>query len=107
MNYDVGDVVLVHFPYYKEGELIKKVRPAIIQKINSDDESIIIQITTNNRSDKKKGLWILKSSKRGKELGILSNSFINVSNTALVNKYALIKPIGHCSFMDEIYELQK
>ena len=67
----------------------------------------LAQITSTDRRDKLIGLWITKNSSEGKQMGLLTDSFINLSNTVNVKKFVIVKYIGSCPLMDEIEALCK
>jgi hypothetical protein len=101
MSYGVGDVVIVHYPYKDEkGEIIRKVRPAIVTRIH-EDNSALIQITSVNRTKSNSGYWVVKDSDLGKEMGLLTDSFINLETVRWIpNKY-IIRKIGNYSDIDK------
>ncbi|MGJ1196270.1 type II toxin-antitoxin system PemK/MazF family toxin [Sphingobacterium spiritivorum] len=101
MAYNIGDVVLVHFPY-KEDPQKTKPRPAVIINKNSIPIFVLVQITSTNRSDKLKGKWIPKDSAYGKSMGLLCDSFVNYENIVKLNSMYIIRKIGDCPFTDEI-----
>lgn len=104
-RYKKGDVVLVYFPYQDEnGDMQVKKRPAVVLE-NLDDDNILIQCTSKNRSDKLPGIWVLKDSKEGRKMGILSDSFINVTNQISLKTIHIVRLIGYCPFMEKIDEL--
>jgi len=102
--YKRGDVVMLHFPF-KEDPTKTKFRPAVVLEDEDDPIFALIQCTSTNRSDKLKGLWVIKDSPEGRIMGILKDTFINVSNVVRLNRYAIYRKIGVCPLMDEIDEL--
>lgn len=102
-RYDVGAVVLVHFPYKDhDGHIQVKPRPGIIYRLDGDRERVIIQITTTNRSNELPGIWVPKDSDKGKKMGILKDSFINVGTQLCLKFEDIIRVIGYCPLMNEI-----
>ncbi len=105
MPYDRGDVVLVHFPWEnRDGDIEMKVRPGVVLRSEGDQERLIIQITSKNRSDKLPGKWILKASEVGIQMGILTDSFINYTVQRELHTRDIIRKIGYCKIIDEIEE---
>ncbi len=101
MSYRVGDVVIVHYPYKDDkGEIIRKVRPPIVTKIQEDNNALI-QITSVNRVNRNSGYWVVKDSDLGKEMGLLTDSFVNLEIVRWIpNKY-IIGKIGNYSDIDK------
>ena len=105
-RYDRGDVVLVYFPYRDENNnLVVKVRPAVILSLEGDQERIIIQVTSKNRSDKLRGLWVVKDSTDGREMGLRTDSFINITYQITITLRDIIRKIGYCPLIDKIDEM--
>ncbi len=103
--YDRGDVVLVHFPWTNEDGIIEsKVRPGLILRVEGPQERLIIQITSKNRSDHFPGKWILKDSDIGREMGLLTDSFIHYTQQAELHFRDIVRKIGFCRLIDEIEE---
>jgi len=105
-RYNIGDVVLVNFPWTNEdGTISYKIRPAIVREFSGDKERVIIQITSKNRSDKLPGIWVLKDSNEGQEMGLKADSFINVEIQAEIEFRDILRSIGTCPYMEEIERL--
>ena len=105
-RYEVGEVVLVLFPYQDHnGDIQVKTRPGLIYQLDGDRERVIIQITTTNRSDKLPGKWIPKDSEIGKKMGLLADSFINAGTQLCLRFEDIIRVIGFCPIMDEIEKI--
>lgn len=99
--YEIGDVVLVHFPFREDPQQTKP-RPAIIIDKDGVPTFVLVQITSTNRSDKLKGKWVPKDSKAGKSMGLLCDSFVNYENVVRLSSLYIIRKIGNCSFVEEI-----
>lgn len=105
-RYAPGDVVLVYFPWETEdGTLDYKKRPAVVRSFEGDSDRLLIQITSTNRSDKLPGIWVTKDSKEGEQMGILSDSFINVGTQRVISLRDIDRLIGFCPYMEEIEQL--
>lgn len=101
MPYKVGDVVIVPYPYKDEsGEIIRKIRPAIVTKIHGN-KSALIQITSVNRVNRNSGYWITKDSDLGKEMGLLTDSFINLETIRWIPAKFIIRKIGNYPDIDK------
>ena len=77
-NYKLGDVVIVPFAYEQEGNLIVKKRPGVILKKGPTLIFAIIQVTSKNRTDGSRGIWVKQNSSRGINMGLRFDSFINL-----------------------------
>ena len=103
MRFKEGDVVLVPYTWKDEEGLIQfKIRPAVVYRIESDTEQLMIKCTHVNRSAQFPGKWILKNSKQGQEMGIKEDTFIHYTDTLTIKENYVKRLIGRCSFMDEI-----
>lgn len=97
MNYLApGDVVLIPFPFEDSNEL--KRRPALVLKVEEELMLILLKITTKNKSDHNKGIWVKKNSDRGQYMGLTKDSFIDCSRQVQVPANEVIERIG---FIDE------
>lgn len=92
--YQPGDVVIVTFTYTEEGKLVGKKRPGVILKEGKTLMFAIIQVTTKNRSDTNRGLWIEKNSERGKLMNLRADSFINLEVIKEFNPEEILMKIG-------------
>jgi len=102
MPFEVGDVLLVWYAYKDEnGVFKKKPRPAVISKIHNQTNSALIQITSTNRSNTLPGYWITKESDTGKKMGLLKDSFINISEVYWIPDRYIIRKIGNYPNIDE------
>lgn len=106
-RYDIGSVVLVKWPWEEvDGSIQMKVRPAIVYRLESDQDRLTIQLTSKNRSAQFPGLWILKESKEGKEMGLLQDSFVNITYQREIHMRDIIRQIGTCHLIfDKIENL--
>ena len=101
MSFSVGDVVIVPYPYEdKNGNIIRKVRPAVISKIHQDN-SALIQITSVNRVGRNSGYWVTKDSDIGIEMGLLTDSFINLESIRWIPSKYIIRKIGNYSEIEK------
>ena len=103
-KYSKGDVVFVHYPFWENGELKSKPRPAIIMEV-AGSEHFIIKCTSKNKSDKFKGVWILSSSPEGIKMGFKVNTFINLSETITLKGFAIIRKIGDCPILEKLEDM--
>lgn len=103
LGYEVGDVVWAYFHFEEKNDT--KARPVIILEI-LEDESFVCMITGTNRSTTQKGRWVTKDSEVGKKMGLLKDSFINVSRKIVVKNYMLEKDgwLGKCPFVEELLD---
>lgn len=106
-RYAIGDVILVHWVYEKDGYLIDRPRPAVIIDIPSHESYQAIKVTKVDRSKQFPGIWVLANSVEGKKMGITINSFIHATDQIEVRVSDIIRPIGKCPYMDKIDELLK
>lgn len=97
------DAVLVLFPF-ADGSNAKK-RPAIVVREEYTGEFLVCQITSTNRSDKLKGFWIAKDSEEGESMGVLSDSFVNASNTTILKQFMFDRKIGSFKRIDDLEDL--
>lgn len=105
MSYKVGDVVLVKFPWKDaDGEIQIKPRPAIVLKEGNEFKCALIKITSKNRSNRLPGFWITKESKEGQEMGILMDSFINLTEAYWLSENLIFRVIGKYHNMDKIFK---
>ncbi|WP_421977885.1 type II toxin-antitoxin system PemK/MazF family toxin [Roseivirga seohaensis] len=96
-KYKKGDVVLVPFAYLdKSGNYIAKVRPGVIFEAGDVIKYAIVQVTTKNRTDGSIGIWVKRDSARGKQMGLLADSFINLGVINQFEENTIIKLIGNC-----------
>lgn len=100
-GYNIGDVVLVHYPY-KEDPSITKLRPAVIVDITETPILLFVQITSTNRSDTNDGRWIVSTSNAGKMMGLRKDSFLNYGNFLKLDFQFIYRKIGTCPYIDEI-----
>lgn len=107
-KYSEGDVVLVHFPYIdNEGVPQCKSRPGVIVHQSDHNEYLTVQITSKNRSRTNKGIWVLKDSPEGVQMGLLADSYINIDQQTDLNIRDIKRKIGDCPFMEKIHELRE
>jgi len=92
--YQPGDVVIVVFAYTEGGQLVGKKRPGVILKEGSKLAFAIIQVTTKNRSETNKGLWVKKDSDRGKAMNLRADSFINLEVIREFDSHEILMKIG-------------
>jgi len=104
--YQPGDVVLCKFPY-QDNPTKYKSRPALVLSDLSDGDYLLAQITSTDRRGELTGLWVLKDSKEGVQMGIRNDSFINLSNVARVRQYVINRLIGSFPDMDAIEDMCK
>ena len=104
-RYKRGDVVLVKYPWEEDGRIFFKKRPGVVLEELADRESLIIKCTHVNRSDKLLGIWVLANSKEGLEMGILENTFINLTEMLELKNSEIDRVIGYCPFIDRIDEM--
>jgi hypothetical protein len=104
-RYTRGDVVLVWYPWEEDGVIKVKKRPGVVLEECADRESLIIKCTHKNRSEKLLGIWVLADSDEGKEMGILENTFINLTEQLQLKNYEVVRIIGYCPFIDKIDEM--
>lgn len=105
--YQSGDVVLLPFPYQENdsnGNYQFKVRPGLILELKGKLVYAVIQITTKNKSDTHKGIWVKASSDRGKLMGLTKDSYINLEIIQDINESEIIRTIGYIDddLMDQI-----
>lgn len=103
--YKRGDVVLVYYPWEENGQQCIKQRPGVVLEECADKKSLIIKCTSTNRSDKLQGIWVLASSKEGIEMGLLTDTFINLTEQMELSIHHIAKLIGHCPYIDKIDEM--
>lgn len=105
MRYKEGDVVIVPFTWRDEqGDIKFKMRPAVVYRIESETEHLMIKCTHVNRSAKYPGKWVLQNSAQGKQMGIRENTFIHYSDTLKIAESAVKRLIGTCPFIEDIIE---
>jgi len=100
-----GDVVLVYYPWEENGVRQIKKRPGIVLEECADRKSLIIKCTHVNRSDKLLGIWVLCNSPEGKQMGFLTDTFINLTESLELSEQFIEKIIGTCPLMDKIDEI--
>ncbi|MGM1429563.1 type II toxin-antitoxin system PemK/MazF family toxin [Sphingobacterium lactis] len=101
MDYEIGDVVWVHYPFEDDPQ-ITKLRPAVIVEIDDIPTFLMVQITSKNRSDKNEGRWVTAQSDVGQMMGLKRDSFINYHSCFKAEEFAIVKLMGFCPFIDEI-----
>ncbi len=99
MLYEKGDVILVLFPY-EEKNMTKK-RPALVLDVH-EGYYTICQITSRNKTGQSPGMWILKDSPLGRQMGIMTDSFINLGRTVKITEDFIDKKIGHYPDVDNL-----
>jgi hypothetical protein len=96
-----GDVVIALYPYEEQNGRAKP-RPCVIIKEHGNNEYLLCQITSKNRTGKSHGRWILHDSPEGKQMGIVNDSFINYGKRTILIKKMVFKKIGTYPFIEEL-----
>lgn len=105
--YRPGDVVLVPFPYTDQtGKEVVKKRPAVVYSVEGIDENIVLKITSKNKSHIEPGIWVMKDSKEGKQMGLLQDSYICAKTELLLKHSYILRKIGRCPFMEDLDDLR-
>lgn len=103
MLYKEGDVVLVPFTWKDEEGLVHyKNRPAVVYRLESETEHLMIKCTHVNRSANYPGKWVLQNSVQGRQMGIKEDTFIHFSDTLIINEKSVRRLIDKCPYLDEI-----
>ncbi len=105
MRLDRGDVVLVLFP---DSNLVTaKRRPAIV--VQASDlgtgltQSVVAMITSNHaRAGHPSRVVVTRSSARGQEMGLRTDSVVMTDNLATVLETEMDRVIGRCRQMEPI-----
>ncbi|GEM_PF-3465229 len=100
-GYNLGDVVLVQFPF-SDNPQKSKLRPAVIIEINDIPLFLLVQITGTNKTGKCEGRWVISTADDGQMMGLLKDSFLNYSNFVELPIEFIYRKIGVCPYIEEI-----
>lgn len=106
-KYKAGDVILIEFRFAQDPALSKR-RPAVILAHLSDEPDITYQIcaiTSKNHTDRFKGIWVKCETVKGRQMGISTDSFIQIESLDVVKEVDIQKVLGECPFMEELLAL--
>lgn len=105
MLYKEGDVVIVPYTWKdEEGNIHFKNRPAVIYRVESESEHLMIKCTHVNRSSNHPGKWVLQNSDQGRLMGIKEDTFIHYSDSLIIAERSVRRLIGTCPFIQEIID---
>ncbi|NOZ34438.1 MAG: type II toxin-antitoxin system PemK/MazF family toxin [Chlorobi bacterium] len=102
MTFQKGEVILVLFPFSEKNAV--KLRPALVLNV-SGKLITVAQITSTNRSDKLRGIWVEKESHLGRAMKILQDSFINLENIIDITESYINRKLGKFSEFERIEKL--
>ena len=91
--FDQGDIVLVHWPLPGGDKIETKMRPAIVisnKKLNSTQDIILAQITSNQRNDK----FTFKIYSNDLSIALPKSSEVRCHKIFTTEKRAIIKTIS-------------
>ena len=103
LRYKVGDVVWAYFRFEESNET--KARPVVILEI-LEDESYVCMITGTDLRGTCDGVWVLKDSPEGREMGLLKDSFVNASRKIIIKNYMIEEDgwLGFCPFVEDLMD---
>ena len=100
MSFKPGDVIWIEFPF-KEDVLQNKRRPALVLECNGPGIYTLAQITSKNRTHQLDGIWVTRHSVTWVKMGLLTDSFINLSNVKQISLFHA-ELAGECDLMEDI-----
>ena len=96
MRVSRGDVVLVDYPY--SDRTGSKIRPCVVVQHDRNnlwlDDTIVVPISRRTQTAEPTQLLILKSSKEGKQAGLLSDSSVRCESILSVDLSFVQRRIG-------------
>jgi hypothetical protein len=104
--YQPGEVIYSWVPHDDNPRKMKP-RPVLVLTIESDTVYKVLKITKTNRTGELAGDWILKTSPRGKAMGLRADSFLNKSTIIDLRASLIVKrdsPWGEDPNIDDVLE---
>lgn len=94
-----GDIVLVAFPFISEGEVRRKVRPALIVQSNRYNRrrgAVIIAAITTTRAHRRLPCKVLvaRDSRAGREGGLKLDSVVDCQTIATIPREEIVRRLG-------------